>query len=146
MGRPTKMTKKMIDTLKEVVDNYVYCTDAEVLFMLNDKLPEKEKLSERIFQDYKDKKRQADNPLMVKFAYLLKKALIKEKMELLKKVKEGESGWQSKAWILERKFKEWSLKIRQETDNKNINYNNNRKIELTDKEIKRINDKIENEY
>ncbi len=40
--------------------------------------------------------------------------MIKEEIGLLKEVKEGKLNWQSKAWILERKFDEWNIKHQQE--------------------------------
>ena len=119
MARPTKLTQKVIDTLNKVVDNNIYCTDYELVFLLNEQLPEKEKISYESFKDYKNGRSQANNPLIVSFSHVIKKALIKEKIALLKEIKDGVNNWQSRAWILERKFDEWNLKKITENTNKN---------------------------
>jgi hypothetical protein len=47
---------------------------------------------------------------------LIKKALRSEKKALMNDLKKGENQWQSRAWILERKFNEWNLKKIIESD------------------------------
>jgi hypothetical protein len=109
-GRPTKLTKKVIDILKQVAEDSIYLTDEDLLFLLNEKLEPEERIATPTFKAYKGGTRQGNSPLMKEFVYYIKKALINEKKALLKELKKGEGQWQSKAWILERKFAEWNLK------------------------------------
>lgn len=115
-GRPTKLTQKVIDTLKKVVEDAMYLTDKDLVFLLNEKLDKKEKISYETFRAYKNGNRQGNSVLMSEFVTLIKKTLIQEKKNLLKELRNGEFGWQAKAWILERKFTEWNLKQISETD------------------------------
>lgn len=115
-GRPTKLTQKVIDTLKKVVEDAIYLTDKDLVFLLNEKLDKKEKISYETFRAYKNGNRQGNSVLMSEFVTLIKKTLIQEKKNLLKELRNGEFGWQAKAWILERKFTEWNLKQIYETD------------------------------
>lgn len=115
-GRPTKLTQKVIDTLKKVVEDAIYLTDKDLVFLLNEKLDKKEKISYETFRAYKNGNRQGNSVLMSEFVTLIKKTLIQEKKNLLKELRNGEFGWQAKAWILERKFTEWNLKQISETD------------------------------
>ena len=115
-GRPTKMTENFIKIFEKVVSNNIYCTDEELVFLVNEKLPKNSQIKYETFRAYKNGNRQSNNPLAEKFVTLIKKALINEKMALLNELKEGGNGWQAKAWILERKFSEWNLKHISETD------------------------------
>jgi hypothetical protein len=56
MGRPTKLTEQLLVKFQEVLDdkqNTLLCTDEELLMLLNEKLGEKERISEDSFQLYK---------------------------------------------------------------------------------------------
>lgn len=115
LGRPTKLTKNLLSKLEEVVIDALYLTDEDLVFMLNDKLEKKDHIAIQTFKDYKNGRRQETSELISTFATLIKKALSIEKINLLKDLKKGGPQWQSKAWILERKFKEWNLKSISET-------------------------------
>ena len=116
VGRPTKLTEELIEALKEVANDSIYLTDEDLIFLVNEKLPEENRIAIQTFKDYKAGRRQQNSDLIDEFANLIKKALTNEKINLLKKVEKGENGWQSKAWILERKFTEWNLKHISEAD------------------------------
>jgi len=115
-GRPTKLTEDLILAMIQVVTEALYWTDEELLDELNEKLESLKQptISQTTFEDYKANKQQASNPLMKHFSGLIKKALKKEKSELLKELRGGGNGWQAKAWILERKFDEWNLRKKEE--------------------------------
>ncbi|RLD69237.1 MAG: hypothetical protein DRI95_00665 [Bacteroidetes bacterium] len=115
-GRPSKLTKELITALEKVVKNAIYLTDKDLVFMLNLELPVNQQIKYQTFKEYKHGISQGENPLIEEFTTLIKTALVKEKINLLEKLKKGENGWQSKAWILERKFSEWNLKTISETD------------------------------
>jgi len=56
MARPTKLTQKLLDKFQEVLEenqNTLLCTDEELLMLLNEKLEEKEQISEDSFERYK---------------------------------------------------------------------------------------------
>jgi len=110
VGRPTKMTKELITALNEVAEEALYCTDEDLVFLLNEKLSENQQITIDTFRSYKNGRNQKDNELITEFIHVIKKVLIQEKNNLLKLVKKGDNGWQSKSWILERKFDEWNLK------------------------------------
>jgi len=116
VGRPTKLTAQLIKILDEVVGNAIYLTDEDLVEELNERLSEKDRISLNTFKDYKSGRKQSENLLLVEFSTLIKKALRREKINLLSELSEGEQGWQAKAWILERKFSEWNLKQITETD------------------------------
>ena len=111
-GRPTKLTEKFRNVFNRVLKDSIKAllTDEKLLFLVNEELEEDEKISNTTFKRWKsggtkDSKGQ-------EFRSLIKKALIKEEIGLLEEVKEGKLNWQSKAWILERKFDEWNIKYR----------------------------------
>jgi hypothetical protein len=116
VGRPTKMTPELLTALNEVINDNIYCTDEELVFLLNERLTEEQRISDETFKAYKNGYRQEENELMTQFVTLIKKALIIEKNALLSELRKGEGNWQSRAWILERKFKEWNLKQISEQD------------------------------
>ena len=58
--------------------------------------------------------------LFPKFLHLIKKALFKEKKRLLELLAKDDKQWQRYAWILERKFDDWNIKMKSEVDH-NIN-------------------------
>lgn len=113
-GRPTKLTPEVLKTLQKVItDNVLFCTDQDLIFLLNEALPEKNRFSYEAFSKWKRGERQRNSALYPEFVRLIKKALLKEKRTLLMQLKTGQDNWQARAWILERKFDEWNLKARQ---------------------------------
>jgi hypothetical protein len=118
-GRPTKLTLNFLDIAKRIVDddiNAIIFTDEELLFQINEKLSEEQRITERTFQRWKaksDKVNELDD-LGKRFVVLIKSALIKQKRHLFEKFREEPNQWQRWAWIIERKFDHWN--IRQKTD------------------------------
>jgi len=116
-GRPSKLTEKFIDVAENVINEYILaCTDADILFLINQSLEEKERIGETTWKRWKNgnfstKEHHNREELGKRFMAFIKKALIIEKNNLLKEVRKGKPGWQAKAWILERKFKEYNLRV-----------------------------------
>lgn len=110
-GRPTKMTIEMISAMKNVIaENVLFCTDEELVLLVNDKLPPNLQFSFESYSKWKRGESQDGNMLFKDFLRLVKRALITEKIALLKNLQTGVINWQSRAWILERKFDEWNIR------------------------------------
>jgi hypothetical protein len=116
-----------LNALKEVIEDpliaYLF-HDQELLWMANERLDDKHKVSLRTFDEYKaGKKLKSDtsNRLDI-FSQILKKARMDMTYNLAKKMLEDSNQWQRYAWWLERKRKE--LNIRHE-----------HKIEVEKKEV-----------
>ncbi len=136
-GRPTKLTPEVLKIFEKVINQSVlFCTDEELVFLINEELPEKNRFSYEAFSKWKRGERQRNNPLYQTFVRLVKKALLKEKKTLLLQLKLGADNWQARAWILERKFDEWNLKQRQAID-ATLQYD-----KLTDESLNRIVDDL----
>ncbi len=130
MGRPTKLTNKVLHILQDILKNdlsaLVY-TDEDLFFEINSLLLDNEQIGQSTFEGWirtdKDKT----------FSSLIKKARQNQKRNLLKELKETSNSWQRFAWILERKFPEFNLKQLSETTHKiepitiNLNLNKNGK-------------------
>lgn len=121
-GRPTKLNEKFIQALKYVIesDDYFYClTDEELVYSVNDYMDE-EFLSQDTFRAYKAGNRGTNSEYYDQFVTLIKKYLIKAKINLVKELKSEEKAWQKYAWILERKFEDFNKldKSKNENDNK----------------------------
>ncbi len=96
-----------------------YLTENELCIVVNDLLGEEDRFSYETFKEWKahaignskDKTTSDYNKQRYKqIAHVIKKNLIITKKILLKKVFEGENNWQSKSWIIERKFDDWNIK------------------------------------
>ena len=119
MTRPTILNDKIIETFEAVLNdglNAFILTDEELIILVNDRLPEKDRFSYSAFKDWKafalGTKEDTTPENMEKYIELgsvYKRALIRQKQSLFKKF-ESEPQWQKYAWILERKFSEWNLK------------------------------------
>ena len=96
-------------------------TDEEFVFLINEQLEEKDRISDRTFARWKAKDFDDNDDLGKNFVMLLKKALLTQKESLMKKFQNDDRAWQRWAWIIERKFSEGNLKII--TENKNENNN-----------------------
>ncbi len=117
-GKPPKLTKTFITVLKEVLaedEDFVLLTDEKILSLVNEKLPQDKKIGQRTFREWKtgNSPKHAPNEARA-FRLLIKRALVKQEIALIKKMKSDDKGWQRFAWILERKFNEWN--IRHKTD------------------------------
>lgn len=110
MGRPTKLTDRFLRAFREVVDDLtvIALTDEEILAEINDKLDPADRIARDSFFKFKSGELETDEAR--DFFDLYKKALAKEKRNLLKRLQAEEKGWQRFAWILERKFNEFNLK------------------------------------
>ncbi len=117
-GRPIgsgKLTDNWLKVAEEVLNednDRVLLTDEELVFLINEKLKSKEQIVDRTFQNWKKKAKEGKNldERGRGFFRLIKKALVVQKMNLLKSVKLGATGWQGSAWVLERKCDEWNLR------------------------------------
>ena len=137
--RPTKLTQRVISIFNEVLatdHNSLVCTDEELCILVNDRLNEHERISYRSFQRYKAKamkmateeeeqqeaaeneaaKAKADDNtwLYQKLYVLWRKAIIKQKNQLMTLVLDAKQGWQRFKWLLEKKMEEWQPKEEQE--------------------------------
>lgn len=111
-GRPSKLkdfNEALEKLLNENEEDVICLTDEEIRFVCNDMLEEKARISDTTFEKRKKWDIQ-DSPEYQRFIRLYKKALVNQKRELFKLVRAWENWWQSKSWIIERKFKEWNLK------------------------------------
>ena len=122
LGRPTKLTTNFLRTAKKVLDNaeeLVLLTDEDLLFEINDKLPEDERISKRTFERWKakcdDEEDESLNKKEATFVGYIKKALRLQERKLLENLMNDDGRtWKKWAWLLERKFIQWNLKKREE--------------------------------
>ena len=124
-GRPTKLTEAFVKAAEEVITDSVvlYCTDEEMLFLINEKLFEwEQRVTKRTFERWKQKVLEADYIYdlpdhLREFCRLIRGALIKQKLNLFNELEKDRSreAWKW-TWILERKFKEWNLTHLQKVD------------------------------
>ena len=111
MGRPLKINEQFIQATKEVLQDDInsLLLDEDLLFLINDKLPEEDRIHENTFSNYINKPQ--NNDTLKEFLCLIKKARVFQKKNLIKEVKQKDRNWQAIAWILERKFSnEYNLK------------------------------------
>jgi hypothetical protein len=116
-GRPNKL-ERFNEVAQEVlfdergVGACIMHTDMDLLDMINRKLEPEERVSVRTFKAYKAGELQDEASLDV-FSHLYKRALEQQKASLFESLRDEPPGaWQKWAWILERKFDEWSLRQR----------------------------------
>ena len=116
-GRPPKI-EKFSQAINEVMNRdhsvgyAIIHTDEDLLSMVNDILDPEDRVSERTFRNYKAGELK-DQALLDVFLPLYKKALDGQKRNLFERLADEPPGaWQKWAWILERKFDEWSLRQR----------------------------------
>ena len=111
VGRPSKINK-FIEAAKEVLfsDSVMLFTDEELVDEINERLEEKDRISQRTFERWKASDFEEDGKTGKDFVGLIKKALRKQKENLLNKYSNDDRAWQRWAWIIERKFSEWNLK------------------------------------
>jgi hypothetical protein len=116
----TKLDKKFIDALTEVVDSkdFYILTDEELIFSVNELLGD-EFLSIDAFKSYKTARRGTNSEYYDEFVHLIKKGLIREKRSLVKKLQDEDKAWQKYAWILERKFEDFNKLDKTKNDNDN---------------------------
>ncbi len=117
MARPSKI-EPFIEQAEIVLFediNAIILTDEELVDEVNERLNEKEQITQRTFENWKSQaingKYKDDNAK--EFFRLIKKALRTQKTELFKRF-ENDPQWQKYAWIIERKFDAWNIKHKQE--------------------------------
>lgn len=111
-GRPSKIgkfTEALEKTLNEGMNAFVL-NDEELIILVNEQLPEEDKVSEVTFSTWKTEGIK-DETCQV-FRSLYKRALIKQKINLFARLNDPllSNTWQRYAWQIERKFDEWNLK------------------------------------
>ena len=136
VGRPSKLTPKFIKVAKEVLGlvdeggekkkcisemGAIIHTDEDLLFLINDKLPEKDRVGDMTWKRWKAGGTEESKGS--EFRSLIKRALTQQRAALMKKMQgDGAGVWQKWAWILERKFNEWNLQkktlVGEDPDNK----------------------------
>jgi hypothetical protein len=91
----------------------IACSDEELIFMVNQKLEEKDRILDRTFRNYKKgelPKSEGDYEYLRMFDSSYKRALIGQKMIVMQNLAGDSPGaWQKWAWILERKFDEFNM-------------------------------------
>jgi hypothetical protein len=114
-GRPPKW-EKFTNMMNQVlagngqVGNVIIFTDAELLDMVNERLPVEDRISITSFKRYKAGEIDDDGVLSV-FVGCYKRALWIQKENILERLAEDvPGGWQKWAWIMERKFDDWNLR------------------------------------
>jgi len=116
MARPSKLNQTLLNTFKEVVEsNILYCTDEDLFLLLNKRLDKKDQICYSTFQKWKAGS-QEKNELFEEFLLVIKGALIKQKQTLLSSLKTTDQAWQRFAWIIERKFDEWNITIKNKVE------------------------------
>lgn len=115
-GRPTKIAE-FTKVLEKILtsENMVALTDEDIVFLVNEELEEDERIHQSTFQKWKAGKIE-DEEAGKEFLRLYKKALIKEKTNLMTSLKTEDWQWQKMAWIIERKFDEWNIRMKTENN------------------------------
>lgn len=121
-GRPTKLTRKLMNVLKAILEpaskeldtGFIVLTDDALVQLINERLEPEERISKRTFEEWKTGNNLSSNPdneaILSEFMWLIKKAMHTQRKFLLEKLTTEKNQWQRWAWILERKFDEWNLK------------------------------------
>jgi hypothetical protein len=110
--RPSKI-KDFVEAFAKVLSSneldIIILTDDELRISCNDLLDEWQQISDTTFKNRKSWALK-DSEEYQRFLALYKKALINQKRALFTSVNLWLNNWQSRAWIIERKFSEWNLK------------------------------------
>lgn len=123
-GRPTKLTKHYLEVAEKVLAHDINCiilTDNELREEINENLPEIEQIAEDTWINWKKKNRSDKlnelDDIGIRFLSLMKKSLREQKKNLFKSLKlKSETQWQKYAWIIERKFDDWNIRLKSEID------------------------------
>jgi len=141
--RPSKL-KNFIVAFKKVLENnewdVIYLTDNELIISCNNLLEKKYRIRKSTFENRKAGIIEDCEEYHI-FLGLYKNALINQKRELFKAVNKWENNWQSRAWIIERKFSAWNLRNISEVKTKQeINILDENKL----RQLEDLKNKIEN--
>lgn len=119
-GRPTKLTEKFLRVAEEVINddiNAIIFTDEELRDQINDRLEESERISTTRWEEWKAGNMK--DSIVDKFRGLYKRALDKQKKALFTRLQSDDKAWQRFAWIIERKFDNWNLRMKNEVTGEN---------------------------
>jgi hypothetical protein len=119
-GRPHKMAN-WLTALNEVIEkeDTMFLSDKDVLFLVNQKLPQEDRISTSTFQKWKAGKWH-DESVAEQFMETLEFVGIKQKQALGQMLMTDKTNnWTRLAWTMERKFSDWNLK--RISENININ-------------------------
>ena len=118
MARPSKI-ERFSKALEEVLNRpkgvgmAIMHTDADLIFLVNDMLEPDDRIADITFRKWKSGEATQDDALRDVFLSLYKRALMDQRDSLFESMADEPPGaWQKWAWILERKFDEWSLRQR----------------------------------
>lgn len=131
--RPTKIQGFLVWMEKALSEgnNAIILTDEELFTLSNDFLEEKDQICYTTFKNYKSSDSEEEKAWYRQFLSLYKKAIISQKKELFEKLQKNWEQWQKYAWIIERKFDDWNLRIKNENRNVDKQWND---ILITDME------------
>jgi hypothetical protein len=122
-GRPFKMNN-WLTALKGVLadEDILFLSDKDLVFLVNNNLPKKQKISGSTFEKWKAGKFLPNEETGKEFIQCIQYALIKQKQYIGDKLLNDTTGnFARYAWFLERKFSEWNLKHISENINRNEN-------------------------
>jgi hypothetical protein len=116
-GAPSKLEAftNMLHEILEDDGNVVSWTDWEIVEEVNSRLAEDDRINERTLRRWKNKDFEEEPEKGIVFVSSYKKALRRCKRELIGRLARDDKSWQRYAWILERKFDEWNIKVLSET-------------------------------
>lgn len=108
-GRPTKINQSIIKELQSIILNGNYI-EVACKYVGIDK---------KTFYNWLKRGEKAKSGLYKDFFHAMKKAESATEIKFLQDLLNGEKGWQSKAWFLERRFSErWGRDTAMSNDNK----------------------------
>lgn len=114
IGRPPKMGVWIVAFEHVVTEdiNAIIFTDEELRIETNDRVSDEWKISDTTFTNWKTGK--VKDEMYHHFLAVYKKALLSQKKNLFKQLRNDVDKWQKWAWIIERKFDDWNLRSKVE--------------------------------
>jgi len=116
-GAPSKLEAftNMLHEILEDDGNVVSWTDWEIVEEVNSRLAEDDRITKRTFERWKAKEFEEEPVKGKLFVSAYQKALRRCKRTLMGLLAKDDRSWQRYAWIIERKFAEWNIKVLSET-------------------------------
>ena len=105
----------MLHEILEDDGNVVSWTDWEIVEEVNSRLSEDDRVGKRTFERWKAKEFEEEPEKGKIFVAAYQKALRRCKRALMGLLAKDDRSWQRYAWIIERKFAEWNIKVLSET-------------------------------
>lgn len=112
-----KLNAKWVECFEQVVNegfNSIYMSDDDLRILTNELYGQDDYICLKTFNNWKEGQNEGINISM--FLHIYKKALIKQRNQLFEKLTKDDRAWQRWAWIIERKFDDWNIKIKSEID------------------------------